>query len=561
MLGRVFVTLYGGDKKYLKEILDLATSEIVVVLEPLDRDTCMVQALVRNQAVEFGPINTVFLLKEKHRHVELNAEDAVDYLRRERREHGNYLEIQTSSALSLASIASSLMSYRRLVDAVTAEQAIEMLTLLGDMMVLKSFGGGSPQIKNKDLNKQIRRSIIKTPEQMQIYTRGSDILNETESMTIATNEPVFDLMYQTRSGNFIPVKFAFGSVGDLGRRTAVLIGKNGIGKTQTLMQTAKKLLRIDTFNWAGLAKEFPDKTDFIASRVLCFYSGPRQSKAYPPQTRVRRLAGYKVFNLQDDGRPTSVSIVDVLSELLASADRIGDTTRFDIFRKSVATARSNLPVSVVHEELGTIDLMAVQLESYGDGLMIKFSHKYGDQHMPVSEFLLNLDSSLGVFTYHQGDFSSGEEAYIRFCAFAARYIENSSAILMDEPEVFLHPQFIDAMMGALHRMLQLTGSAAFLATHSAYVVRCAEEQLIYVMRSTSEFGVEFAKPRMKTFGADVGLLSLFVFGEDEMRTTTERARDYIFRQGGNGKRDAAKFLSEYTASDLISKIVNSNEEN
>ena len=131
---------------------------------------------------------------------------------------------------------------------------------------------------------------------------------------------------------------------------------------------------------------------------------------------------------------------------------------------------------------------------------------------------------------------------------------------MDEPEVFLHPQFIDALMGSLHRVLELTGSVAVVATHSAYVVRCVQEEMVYIIGDAkgdySSNLVDIQRTRMKTFGADVGLISLFVFGEDEMETTRNRALDHVKQND-----QTISSLRSIVSDDLFSKMANSHEEN
>lgn len=64
---------------------------------------------------------------------------------------------------------------------------------------------------------------------------------------------------------------------------------------------------------------------------------------------------------------------------------------------------------------------------------------------------------------------------------------------------------------------------------------------------------------MRTFGADVGMLSLFVFGEDEMATTEDRARAYAsLLTQTSSTEEIVRVLESRTSPDLISKILNAN---
>jgi ABC-type transporter Mla maintaining outer membrane lipid asymmetry ATPase subunit MlaF len=87
--------------------------------------------------------------------------------------------------------------------------------------------------------------------------------------------------------------------------------------------------------------------------------------------------------------------------------------------------------------------------------------------------------------------------------------------LFDEPETHLHPAFISQFVMLLDTLLEQTGSAAIIATHSVYFVREAFEDQVKVLRSGPDREIVIEEPVLRTFGADVGTISWFVFGEDK----------------------------------------------
>ena len=111
--------------------------------------------------------------------------------------------------------------------------------------------------------------------------------------------------------------------------------------------------------------------------------------------------------------------------------------------------------------------------------------------------------------------SSGEISFVRFAAQASLHVENGSLLLLDEPETHLHPNFISQFVSLLNSLLVQTGSAAIIATHSAYFVREVFQEQVSVLRTDKENFVTVERPMLRTFGADVGAISYFVFGEDE----------------------------------------------
>lgn len=111
--------------------------------------------------------------------------------------------------------------------------------------------------------------------------------------------------------------------------------------------------------------------------------------------------------------------------------------------------------------------------------------------------------------------SSGEISFLRFAAQASLHVENGSLLLLDEPETHLHPNFISQFVSLLDRLLNQTGSAAIIATHSAYFVREVFQEQVTVLRNDQDGNVKIEPAALRTFGADVGAISYFVFGEDE----------------------------------------------
>jgi hypothetical protein len=67
-------------------------------------------------------------------------------------------------------------------------------------------------------------------------------------------------------------------------------------------------------------------------------------------------------------------------------------------------------------------------------------------------------------------------------------------------------------MSMLGRLLDLTGSAAMIATHSTYIVREVASRRVRIL-SFGEDGASADQPRIQTFGSGVDTISQFVFGD------------------------------------------------
>ncbi|WP_282157044.1 AAA family ATPase [Shimia thalassica] len=544
-----------------KDPIRLAEAELkeyyrsrLAVIEVAPDGSCRVHFWVPKSALgpkwyTYGPVSICFLSNQTGQRI-LDAGEAIHIIDESTKKTA-FVDVSSNDlGVSFVTMGLSAMDYRALVDHLGNHHALEALLAVNDIISLKEYRPNNPEIKNHRLRKRVLKSLIRRTEQSFLLENGIEILKENERASIDAARPEFRCGFRLRDGREYSFDFRFGLTTDLGQRIAVLIGKNGSGKTQTLRHIAKMALGALSNDWRG---------NFIPSRIIGFYSGYRVSKVFPPQTLKRMVSGYKIYNMADEAGRSSASLIDTLLEMIGSDARVADTTRFEILLDSLDQARKKLPISIFHEIHGPIDVSKIRPAHMGDGNVVFFTRTDGQVQEDISDFQESIDRSKGVFGREPNDLSSGEEAYIRFCIFSSAYTENGSLILLDEPEVFLHPQFIDALMGSLHRVLELTGSVAVVATHSAYVVRCVQEEMVHIIRDGAEsvvggrVGVQ--KTRMKTFGADVGLISLFVFGEDEMETTENRALSHISRTG----QDVSS-LKSLVSEDLISKIVNKNEE-
>lgn len=498
----------------------------------------------------YGPISICFISTDKNQKL---LEGELVFQNIEGQTDEAPLVDATSRKLGFAffTMALTAMDYRKLVDQFRTKDAIEILLSIHDFISLKEYRANTSEIKNHRIRNRILKSLILNTEQSFLLENGIEILNENEKASIESARPDFECSFSLRDGRQYSYKFEFGLTSDLGQRTAVLIGKNGSGKTQTLLNIARLALGSLTSDWRG---------NFTPSRVIGFYSSHRVSKVFPPQTLKRTLSGYKLYNITDEVGRSSTSAIDALLEIIGSDSRIADTTRFDILKQSIGQARKSYPISIFHEVHGPIEISKIHSSVAASGGVVFWTRAGDIFEETVSDFKEAIDRSQGIFGLAPNDLSSGEEAYVRFSIFSSAYTENGSLLLLDEPEVFLHPQFIDALMGSLQRVLELTGSVAVVATHSAYVVRCVQERMVYILRDgidqNSDGRVHVQQTRMKTFGADVGLISLFVFGEDEMETTKNRAFNYLSRNN-----QTMSSLKSIISDDLFSKLENENEEN
>ena len=92
-------------------------------------------------------------------------------------------------------------------------------------------------------------------------------------------------------------------------------------------------------------------------------------------------------------------------------------------------------------------------------------------------------------------------------------IRRHSLILIDEPELFLHPTLEISFLRMLKTILRDFDSKALIATHSLVVVRECPRTCVHVFDQTKD-GLVIKHPPFETFGGDIQRISSYVFGDN-----------------------------------------------
>jgi len=100
-------------------------------------------------------------------------------------------------------------------------------------------------------------------------------------------------------------------------------------------------------------------------------------------------------------------------------------------------------------------------------------------------------------------------------------VEESSLVLIDEPESHLHPPLLSAFVRALSDLLMDRNGVAIVATHSPVVLQEVPRACCWILnRSGREARAD--RPELETFGENVGVLTREVFGLEVVQTGFHR---------------------------------------
>ncbi len=293
------------------------------------------------------------------------------------------------------------------------------------------------------------------------------------------------------------------------KRIFVLIGKNGVGKSESLKAFCRGALQ---YKDKGLSLVDDNGKRPLINRIIAIATPGETSNTFPPERRATQKLYYRRLNLTRKG---THNIGDCLVQLARSADEIGENTRKNLFLNSLYQAGldpRNIFLQLKNER-------TINLRSFlqGDGEQ--------DSLMRWASIEHNLDPKL-----KRGDglypLSSGQLTFFKVALLSCLFIENGTFVLMDEPETHMHPNMIVDFIGLLDFLLEKTGSQALIATHSAYFVREVSNEQVAVL-SISDHRLVTDKPRLPTFGATVDSISQFIFQEDTEIRLSEKLYDRV----------------------------------
>jgi hypothetical protein len=131
------------------------------------------------------------------------------------------------------------------------------------------------------------------------------------------------------------------------------------------------------------------------------------------------------------------------------------------------------------------------------------------------------------------ELSSGQRLFTYLVINILGAVKRNSLVLIDEPELFLHPSLEVQLIEMLKQILHSFNSRAILATHSLSTVREVPADCVHVMERTED-GLVIKTPPFQTFGGDVQRIASYVFGDHSVSKPFERwIRDQLQENSGD----------------------------
>ncbi|MFZ6843074.1 AAA family ATPase [Undibacterium sp. RuTC16W] len=327
----------------------------------------------------------------------------------------------------------------------------------------------------------------------------------------------FDLPGFKNSHDF---NFFFTNDGLLPKRIAVIIGKNGVGKSRTLHELTKSIL---SHNEKSASTEI---TNTIIRTLIAVCTPGETEATFPPIQNGNELVNYIRLSALPgeraggDREPLSV----VLQKLSRRAEFEPGRLRWDIFYRAISNL---LPFDELVVTPSNIDSAGLNNIEVGDVTLKELNSRGEKIRLEAAKRLDKSGILMRNVNTQKMPLSSGQLSFFRLAAQLCLHIGPGSVVLIDEPETHLHPNLVSDFIVMLNRILEVTHSVAIIATHSAYLVREVPNTQVHHISVDDEGYVFVDRPRLKTFGADVGAISNFIFEDGFVNRFSEQVLEKI----------------------------------
>lgn len=363
----------------------------------------------------------------------------------------------------------------------------ENLTAFGDefreefLLAMRDIALDSSLLQRAQLEEVTRVSLLRevplatVKDQFHRLARGGDRLESYK----------FAFRMGVRTDNPVIVNFSVKPNSTPPSNIQVLIGRNGVGKSTLLNNLAKSLVK------KSKSKSEQSKNDQV-----------------PIWEQLSNIVS------------VSFSAFDNFEPITVSRDRTKGLTHHYVGLKKIGSKSEDLdsikdPRTIPAEmtRSARVCLIGARRSRWLDALRLLEADPIFAE-MGISELINDMDDDDRLIAELGGIFrelSSGHKIVLLSVTRLVETVEEKSLVLLDEPEAHLHPPLLSAYVRALSNLLTNRNGMAIIATHSPVVLQEVPKSCVWKLhRSGSR--VTAKRPRLETFGENVGTLTDEVFG-------------------------------------------------
>jgi energy-coupling factor transporter ATP-binding protein EcfA2 len=408
-----------------------------------------------------------------------------------------------------------LQSYRKVVEQLGINNAMPFLNSLNDLVLNKTKSKKEWWYKTALDSEVYQLAFMRGSEQFFAFHNADSILQGIQNENYSAISQSLDLNFKLSGfNNSHLVTFRFNNQSIIPKRINILIGKNGLGKSQALQKFCRAALGRKEPKTTSLIDSNSEVSRPMINRIIALVTPGEVNKTFPGEYAKKQRLFYRRVDLNNSSSNTG-NLGSLFVQLYRSESLIKEKLRCEIFIEALSKV---FVIESLYLKVSSDQMVPIARINQIDGFT-ESGVRTASKLSKVNEPSIKVNNE-----YYS--LSSGQLTFFRFAVQCCLFIENGTVILLDEPETHLHPNFIGEFVEMLDYLLEQTGSTAIIATHSAYFVREVPREQVHVFKEDEQGGVSITKPRLKTFGADIDSISRFVFDED----IDNRLTDKIYNQ-------------------------------
>lgn len=395
----------------------------------------------------------------------------------------------------------TMEEYRKIVRFCGPKRAQLLLGSINDMVIHKSIK--VDWFDEATVSDTFKLKFLLKSESFYTFHNADSLLSGLDYEDITGISKKLCLKFQLDGfNNNHEVNLKYESESIIPKRINILIGKNGVGKSQALTKFSRLALQMT--NEKGTLTD-PDSTHGrpMISRMIAIGTPGETTNTFPGERVNQQKIFYRRLSFTRNSRSKqSRGITETLIQLGKNRESVKEKSRWDFFWDAISTCLpvENIGVVTRYGKIQPLNFFGTLDDSVSTARFIDMFERNSEPKFYVGE--------------NTAPLSSGQLTFFKFALQCSLYIENGSFVLMDEPETHLHPNMISDFVAMLDSLLEATGSQALIATHSAYFVREVSREQVHIFKVESDRNINITQSRLRTFGADVESISQFVFMED-----------------------------------------------
>lgn len=325
-------------------------------------------------------------------------------------------------------------------------------------------------------------------------------------------ENQFSITLDKIAETFEPISFSFDNQRELGKTNInLLVGKNGVGKTHIIKYFSEVITGIAVnqeecpyFHKLIIVAYSPFENFYTKNQLFEQLEKKHNSKNKKGAKRKRlNINEYAYIGFRDDEGDFDIDFPNEFS--IRSMLKILEYDRENSWFKEKTRLDTLLEILQLSIDFDSIAFMSKE------GEQIEINNK-----LKLKEVLSRLDVKKGILFNKNGttlQLSSGQNIYAYMLPAIMAEIEDESLIILDEPELYLHPQLEVGLMNMLKHLLKETSSYAILASHSSIIAREIDRKGVTVLRKTNG-NTASDKPTIETYGQSLELVSKEIFDDN-----------------------------------------------